>query len=177
VAFDGSQIWVAANRIEKFRLDGTPAGSLPFGGGGGMLYSDSSIWVTTGNAIARIDPSSSAVTATIPVGSGALGIAAGSSSIWVASIDTQTVDRINPATNAVIASIPMPGEPYRLVFDGSNIWVTLQGAGSIARIDPATNSVTARLAVGAGPQGIAFDGSSIWVANTRSNSLSKISPN
>jgi peptide/nickel transport system substrate-binding protein len=85
------------------------------------------VWVTdTGDdAVVRIDPSTRAVTATIPVGHLPAGIAVGGGSVWVAGSGDGTVDRIDPADNRVTQTIDVGESPQQLVVAAGHVWVTI----------------------------------------------------
>jgi YVTN family beta-propeller protein len=75
--------------------------------------------------VSRIDPSTNAVVATIPVGADPFGIAAGEGSVWVANRRGFTISRIDPDTNRVVASIPVGNRPQGVVAGGGTIWVSV----------------------------------------------------
>ena len=59
----------------------------------------------------RIDPATNRVVGSIPVGRGAIGVAVGAGSVWVANAIDHSLTRIDPATNRVTATIRVPAEP------------------------------------------------------------------
>jgi YVTN family beta-propeller protein len=87
------------------------------------------VWVVDplGDRIARIDPKTGKVTAMIPVGRGASGVAVGAGSVWVTSHLDDTVSRIDPARREVVDTIDVGPKPVELAVDGSNVWVVLEG--------------------------------------------------
>jgi YVTN family beta-propeller protein len=128
--------------------------------------------VTQGNAVAVIDPSANRVTEDIPVGARPGSIAAGSSSIWVANLDDQTVSRIDPATGNVVRTFSVTDPPTGLAASPGNIWVvgSVGGASavSVRRIDTRFGTVTRTALVSdAIPGGAGFAaavGNTLWVA-------------
>ena len=91
--------------------------------------------------------------ATIDVGEGSIGIAAGEGGVWVANSDANTVSRIDPATDTVVATIDVGAQPVDVTVGAGAVWVTEFGDDTVARIDPATNDVTAHIPVRPGACG------------------------
>ncbi len=62
------------------------------------------LWVVNSldSTVSRVNPEVSAVVATIPVGSGPVGIAVKDGDVWVANQYSASLSRIDPATNTVI---------------------------------------------------------------------------
>jgi len=140
------------------------------------LFSDGSLWVrvdgnnsSLGDLVERIDPSTNAVVARIPVGEG-YGIAAGEGAIWAPNNDTNTLSRINPASNAVTATFPLPVTgPHAVTTAAGSVWVGSDGppdlAGSVTRVDPAGGAVLAdiRLPGANGALDMAATADAVWV--------------
>jgi virginiamycin B lyase len=100
--------------------------------------------------VARIDPATDQVVATIPVGRTPLPVAVGFGSVWVRNESQEqagTVSRIDPATNRVVATVPVGIEMGRDGLDGlaagpHHLWV----AGlDLERIDPSSSRVVGRI--------------------------------
>lgn len=128
-----------------------------------MSFGDGVVWVRfIDGSVGRIDLTTNALTATIPVGTGEFGsLAVGEDAVWVTTFDTDTVSRIDPTTNAVVAEIAVGTNPEGILVTPEAVWVSNHRAGSISRIDPATNTVVATLQLGkAGRSGPDF----IWQA-------------
>jgi virginiamycin B lyase len=110
-----------------------------------------SVWVASDNEkglVARIDPGTNAVIASVPVDAGTWYLTSGFGSIWAVSATAQSVQRIDPASNTVVAKIALGEEPGFLAAGEGGVWVQEQGDGTLARIDPATNAIAARIKVG-----------------------------
>ena len=73
----------------------------------------------------RIDPSTKAVTTTIPVGRSPAAVAIGAGSVWVANSGDGTVTRIDPRTDKVVATIAVGGSPQAITVAGGRAWVTV----------------------------------------------------
>ncbi|MFD0009134.1 YncE family protein [Streptomyces sp. NPDC127178] len=142
------------------------------GGAGarGVAASMDAIYVTTGGPtpssddVSVIDPSTNTVTATIPVGTGARGVAADpvdGGNAFVASEGSNTVSVIDPATN--VATVPVGKAPGEVAFspDGTRVYVTNQQDGTATVMDPSTNTRIGTLDVGSHPWGIAIKPSTL----------------
>jgi YVTN family beta-propeller protein len=79
-----------------------------------MISAYGSLWLSQSDHVARFDPTTGRVIATIGVrgSSDYRELAAGAGSIWIADTGTGVVSRIDPTTNRVIATISMSGSPY-----------------------------------------------------------------
>lgn len=120
-----------------------PAGELNVVAGAG------SVWVasdTTG-VIARVDPASNRVVATVAVDPDTYYLAFGFGSLWAVSATHQVIQKIDPATNTVVTTTPLGRQPGFLAAGEGAVWVQEQGDGTVARIDPATGAVTGRVKV------------------------------
>ncbi len=120
-----------------------------------VVAGDGAIWVASDNGandrgglVARIDPATNAVVASVPVDPGTWYLTYGFGAVWAVSAAKQSLQRIDTATNAVTATIPLGKEPGFLIAGEGGVWVQEQGDGTVARIDPATNALAGRIKVG-----------------------------
>jgi len=176
MAVDFGSLWVAdckeravirigliSHKVEAKIATGLadPTGELSIATGAG------SVWIlsdATGK-LARIDPATNRVSATIPVAAGSFATAFGFGSVWITTTNAGSVQRIDPATNSVVATIPVGPVPRFLAAGEGGVWTLNQGDGTVSRIDPATNTVSARIDAGApgGGGDIATGGGMVWV--------------
>jgi DNA-binding beta-propeller fold protein YncE len=165
---------------------GTVVATLPLLSARDVVAGFGSIWVSSGpgGTVARIDPTTDAVTAVIYLPDPAWGLAVGTDSIWLTSAPGNRVTRIDPATNRVVGSLTS-GERGALgitVFDGY-VWVANHNGGptgSVAKIDPAKMQVVDRIYVGdepdGGPTWIAAGAGAIWVGVQNIKAVVRIDP-
>ncbi len=78
------------------------------------------------DTVVRIDPSTRAVTTTIPVGKAPAGIAVSPGSVWVANSGDGTVSRIDPEAGEVSETIEVGESPQSIIAANGRIWVTVQ---------------------------------------------------
>lgn len=147
-----------------------------------------SIWVANGpsRTVTRIDPTTNAVLAVIPVSDPASVLAAGAGAIWLTSLPGDTVTRIDPTTNAATGSVSLAPSglgPIGITVDDGYVWVANHDGnptGSVAKIDPATMSVVDVIPVGsqsiAGPNWLAAGAGSIWTDVPNINAVVRINP-
>ena len=158
-----------------YRVAVVPVGPMPQM----LAESDGAIWVAYGyqnGRVARIDPRTNAVAATIPVGRVPVGITADASGVWVANAMDDTVQRLDPKTNAVAATIHVPSKPEMILSGFGSVWVTANGAGSVVRIDPATGAVAEIAGTVAQPAGMAITGDAVYVTDYASGRILRIDP-
>lgn len=109
-----------------------------------------SIWVPSDaeGKIARIDPETNEVIATVDVAPQTFFLAYGLDALWAVSSEGQSIERIDPATNKVTGTAELGKQPGFLAAGEGAVWVQEQGDGTVARIDPETVTVTGRIKVG-----------------------------
>jgi YVTN family beta-propeller protein len=157
------RIGLASHKVEAKIPTGLadPTGELSIATGAG------SVWILSdpSGKLARIDPATDKVIATIPVAAGSFAAAFGFGSVWITTTSPGSVQRIDPATNAVVATIPVGPVPRFLAAGEGGVWTLNQGDGSVSRIDPATNTVSATIEAGVSGGGgdIASGGGKVWV--------------
>jgi len=152
-------------------------------------FASGALWVSIGDdEIARIDPSTNEVVATITVGAGFRHeIAGGDGAIWVTNSDEDIVSRIDPATNTVTGTFPSGGLlPIGVGTTPGAVWVANHhappgGTGSVVRLNPATGAIVETIAVGGpfeegGPGGIAANAAGVWVTVPNLGAIVRIDP-
>jgi YVTN family beta-propeller protein len=89
-------------------------------------FGDGAVWVTSskGDAVLRINPTTSKVQKAIPVGNGPSGIAFGADRVWVANADDGTVSTIDPQSNQV-GTTRLGFRPAAVAVEQRAVWVAL----------------------------------------------------
>ncbi|WP_443019827.1 Vgb family protein [Sphingomonas adhaesiva] len=189
MAFARGTLWVAdcdtrtLNRIDA--AAGRVAASIPTGvaapdGELNVVAGAGAIWIASdaAGAVARVDPSTDKVVATIAVTPGTSYLAFGFDAVWAVSLKGQTLQRIDPATDTVVATIPLGARPGFLAAGEGAVWVQEQGDGTVARIDPASNTVVGRVKVGATLKygDIDTGGGKVWLRTTEDQTFAVIDP-
>ena len=122
------------------------------------------------NEVARVDPGSSQVNATIPLSLSdafASWATVAHGSVWATSLGDRALYRIDPKTNKVVARIETGGSTFGVAAHGQNVWVATRNladpaSGALLRVDPARNEVVEEVPV-AGPTGLAAHDGALWV--------------
>ena len=137
-----------------------------------------SVWTGRAyGAVARVDPRSREVVATIPVGNSPSAIATGAGGVWITDDADNTVTRLDPSSeNAVIGTTSVGQGPTAVAVGAGAVWVANTQDNTVSRIDPRTATVTDTIPVGRRPTGIAVGQGAVWVANSLSGTLSRIDP-
>jgi YVTN family beta-propeller protein len=169
-------VWISVARLSRPELDGT-------------------------GLVVRVDSSTNAAVASIPVGRSPEGVAFTPDAVWVANhrsdatpaaaSGTFTVSRVDPVANREIARVPVEVRqhsdpwirfccgPESAAAGAGSVWTGDAWAHSVLRIDPATNSVTARIEIADGDAcgGMAADDAAVWIASgCDSFTLGRIDP-
>ncbi len=182
---------------------GTPAADLPIAGQLSATVSvgvsplaiavgHGAVWVYNDldGTLARIDPATDAVVATIPIATplasappdlllerqASPDLAIDATSVWVNKPQEQAVVQIDPQTNTIIATIPLDAKATSIAVDGSSLWVSLFSMSSVVRIDTTTGAVVATIPNVPAAAGIAVDHDGVWVANYVGDTVTRIDP-
>lgn len=139
-----------------------------------------SVWVPSDSegAIARVDPATNEVIATVSVDPGTFYLAFGLDALWAVSSDAQSLQKIDPATNKVTGKVALGKQPGFLAAGEGAVWVQEQGDGTVARVDPATMTVSDRIAVGENLiyGDIDVGGGLVWLRTTDDQVFAVIDP-
>jgi streptogramin lyase len=138
------------------------------------------IWVASDKSglVARIDPATNKVVASIKVEPGSCYLAFGEGALWVVSAGSQTVQKVDPATNTAVVTTKLGEAPGFLAAGEGSVWVQEQGDGTVARIDPATGAVTGRVKVDTTLKygDIDTGGGRVWLRTTAGQTFVVIDP-
>jgi YVTN family beta-propeller protein len=108
-----------------------------------LLDRDRSSITAPPNSVAVVDPATNRVEAVVPAAAIRPGpIAFGAGSLWVGSLENQTLVRIDPATRQVIGTVPVGATPTGVAFDFGAVWVAHGLLGAVSRVDPQFNRRT-----------------------------------
>lgn len=141
--------------------------ALPGGECEGIAAGFESIWACTPDGLARIDPATNAITASVPFPTGLTygRPAVGDDAIWALSGDIITSDvvRVDPASNAVTATYPLGHAASQLAYGLGYLWATATRDGLLLRIDPASGEVTTAASDLVDPFAVATGAGRVWV--------------
>jgi outer membrane protein assembly factor BamB len=150
-----------------------PADALAVGG--------DALWVayteSNNGEIARIDPATNTIVATIAAGRVAGPILYADGSLWVfaAQNGEPVLKRLDPSTGAVIAIVPLPGDGQGLVIAKDLVWVATTDLdfvreepredrrNALLAIDPANNEIVAATPLDVNPTGLAAGNDALWI--------------
>ena len=182
-------LWVAdctektLNRIDIVTAARTaviPTGLASPDGEMNVVAGAGSIWVASDKSglVARVDPATNSVIASVKVEPGSCYMAFGLEALWVVSAGGQTVQRVDPASNLVTSTTKLGKQPGFLAAGEGGVWVQEQGDGTVARIDPATGAITGRVKVDATLKygDIDTGGGSVWLRTTANQTFVVIDP-
>lgn len=134
---------------------------------GGICSSPDAIWMPTDLAngkLARIDPATNTVAATIPVAAGSVGCTYIEGAIWVSSPQMSVVTKVDAKTNAVLATIPVGPTPRFITSGEGSVWTLNQGDGTVSRVDAKTGKLIVNIETGCPGTGgeISYGGGYLW---------------
>src|SRR5262245_51223590 len=158
-----------------------PEAVFPYAGNPDWIAVDEAVWVSNAprDTIARLDPNTNTVAATIPTGKRPCsGLAVAFGSVWVPNCRDNTMVRVDTKTNAITATIKTTiGNSEGSVVSGAgSIWLMTDAKGTLARFDPATNAVVAEIYVSPGSFGLAFGEDAVWITSTDKNLVTRVDP-
>ncbi len=142
---------------------------------------DEAVWISNKpkDSVARLDPTTNKVAATIVVGKRPCsGIASEFGSVWAPNCGDSTIARIDVKSGAVTATIKsgIGNSEGSIVAGAGSIWMMTDARGTLARFDPATNAVVAEIYVAPGSFGLAFGEDAVWVTSTEHHTVTRIDP-
>ena len=108
---------------------------------GGVAATSDAVWATTESGVARIDPATDDVTATVEIEGLLTGVAVTRRAVWVTNQTDRTIVRIDPATNRIVTTIDLGVRANAVAAAGGAVWVTNLDNGVVTRIDEATNEI------------------------------------
>lgn len=139
-----------------------------------------SVWVASdpAGAVARIDPATNEVIATIPVVPETWYLAYGFDAIWAVSSEGKLLQKIDPASNTVVGTVALGNTPGFLAAGEGAVWVQEQGDGTVAKVDPETLAVAGRTKVGDNLKWGDIDtgGGAVWLRTTDDQTMVVIDP-
>ena len=139
-----------------------------------------SVWVASDPAgkVARIDPATNQVIATIPVAPETWYLAWGFDALWAVSSEGKLLQRIDPATNTVTGTVALGDTPGFLAAGEGAVWVQEQGDGTVAKVDPESLAVAGRTKVGDNLKWGDIDtgGGAVWLRTTDDQTMVVIDP-
>ncbi len=96
--------------------------------------------------------------------------------LWVADLDTATLNAVDPASGKIVRTLEAPGySPLGLAWDGSRLWVLDSGDRTAYAVDPASGLTVRALALDSDTaRGIGWDGSALWTADARAGVIARL---
>jgi virginiamycin B lyase len=142
---------------------------------------DRAVWISNKpkNSVARLDPHTNTVAATVAVGQRPCsGLAAGFGSLWVPNCGDHTISRVDLESGAITATLPtgIGNSEGSIATGAGSVWLITDTKGTLARFDPATNAVVAEIYVTPGSYGLAFGEDALWVTSTERGTVARIDP-
>jgi DNA-binding SARP family transcriptional activator len=132
--------------------------------------------VMAADSAGALDLATGQVAASVPVGSGPAGIAAGAGSIWVTNGAEGTVSRIDPRGPHVEQTLVVGSSPAGVAYGAGAVWVANALDGSISRIDPRANRVVQTISITGRPIAVAAGAGAVWVADAAGDAIVPIDP-
>ncbi len=133
---------------------------------GGITVGAESVWMAVDKkgVLARIDPQTNLVVATIAIPSGSYAPAFADGAVWITSTEHNLLTRVDPQMNRAVAEIPVGPKPRFLTVGAGSVWTLNQGDGTISRVDTKSNTLVATIAAGIPGAGgeIAFGEGCVW---------------
>jgi YVTN family beta-propeller protein len=104
----------------------------------GIVVSADALWTANGDdTVARLDPNTKAVVATVKVGSKpGQGAAAPDGTIWIPNLNDDTISVIDPKTNAVVSTVKTGRGPFVVRRGFGDMWVGSYRGADLWRIRP-----------------------------------------
>jgi hypothetical protein len=184
LAVTPDSVWVANDALKSVqRIDvGTNAllarVKLPEEPCSGLTSGFGSLWVPLCGerpSLARVDLTTNAVTAILPIGPALSegGITASGDSVWLV-VKNGTLARVDPATNRIRQTIAIATGSYNPLYSDGVVWVTSGEHDLLTAVDATGGEVVARIRVGSKPRFLAAGDGIIWTLNQGDGTVSKV---
>jgi virginiamycin B lyase len=162
-------------------VDTIPVGAQEFCcGPAHMAAGAGAVWVGVPNldSVARVDPATDTVTATIRVHGACGDLTASSTAIWVAGGGCAPgISRIDPNTNRLVASnVGAGGNTAGLALGFGTLWFATLTSDFVGQLDPTSNTATGLLKAPGSPTAITTGFTSTWVADPGLSEVLRIQP-
>jgi hypothetical protein len=125
------------------------------------------------SVVARVDPATSSVSASVTLDSTPRGIASDSQSVWVLTSDH--VSRIDPSSNTVTLQLSVPTSTQAIAANGGRLFVA-DSAGQVLSFDSGTGNQVAVTEAVAEPMSIAASNDAVAVADSSTSTVYILSP-
>jgi hypothetical protein len=141
----------------------------------GVASGDGAVWATDGTAmLTRVDPTTKAVVASIPVRDAALvGVAA--NAVWVVGSNSRAY-RIDPQSNKVVATVPVARDPTGIAIGAGSLWVAGRNSYTITRISTSSNKITAKIRTPEPARYVVVGAGAVWAASNETPVIWRIDP-
>jgi DNA-binding SARP family transcriptional activator/DNA-binding beta-propeller fold protein YncE len=117
------------------------------------------------NSVAKIDPRTNEIVGSVPVGRGAVALAAVGRNLWVANRTDDTLTRVDTRSHETRTFGGFP-YPISLAAQGPRLWVGSESSNEVVAIDGELGNVLERLPVDPDPAGFVSIGEgSLWVSH------------
>ena len=155
----------ASSSVGEVGAVGTLVATLPIASPRDVETAFGSVWVANGPSasVTRIDPSTRATIATIPVPDPASVLAPGNREMWLTSYPGNSLTRIDATTNAATKTVSLAAAgsgPIGVTVADGFVWVANHDGSpvtSVAKVDPSTMAIVDVIPVGSsadsGPAG------------------------
>jgi serine/threonine-protein kinase len=141
---------------------------------GGIAYGAGSLWVNSGNGVARVDPRTGRIVHQFSVtGESSMRIVFANGEVFAARQGNGLVVKVDPATDRMTPPTRLHGLVSDLVVGGGSVWVSTV-PGGVYRLGATDLSVQPTLSAGADPEQIAFGGGALWVTNPSTGDISRL---
>jgi serine/threonine-protein kinase len=175
------RVWVAQDsgpELREFDADtGKILHTMTIQGGesdSGIAYGAGSLWLNSGNGVARVDPRTGRITHQFRVaGISSMRIVFADRVVYAARQGNGFVVKIDPVANRMTPATPLHGWVTDLAVGGGSVWVSIV-PGGVYRLDAANLAVQQTLSVGADPEQIAFGGHALWITDPSAGNVSRV---
>lgn len=98
------------------------------------------------------------------------------SHLWVADLESGTLNKIDPASGKILKTVNAPGYfPMGLAWDGEKLWVVDKVDKTAYGFNPTSGITSAALPLDTEfPRGIGWDGKALWVDDARDGVLTRL---
>ncbi len=139
------------------------------------------VWASNSskNSLARIDPDSNRLVATIPVSRAPCsGLTVGFGSVWSPSCQDRRIDRVDSVSNSITARIHagVADSEGGIVAGAGAVWMMTSKNGTLSKINPATNQIVKNIPIDSGSFVVSATPQAVWITSTAHGILIRVDP-
>jgi hypothetical protein len=155
----------------ELAVDASVGVARPFG----IAVAQGSVWVVSGDTLARIDPARASVAGSTLIGGLPAGVVGTEEALYVLDQLTGDAIRVDPADASIVGRLDADIAVLDVALAGGDAWIPDPARSAVLRVDPFTGAVRSRIPVAA-PTGVVAGSGAVWALSPQASVVTHIDP-